>query len=67
MINNWHVEIQILKEKGQKLGSVVFNCTKNGEFINLIIGEERMFKLWSQMNLDDILPEECSLNNLAPY
>lgn len=56
MINNWNVQIQIMKEKGQKLGSININCKKGNEFFFEIISEERMFKLWSQMNLLDILP-----------
>lgn len=67
MINDWHVEIQIMKEKQQKLGSVTIDCRKGNDFFFEIIGEERMFKLWSQMNLLDILPEQCNLNNLAPH
>lgn len=64
IIHSWEVEVQMVYDQNQDLATISFNCAKDSEKINLVIGSKRMAKILSQMNLQDVMPNDCSSQDL---
>ena len=51
MCGNWQIDAKIAREKEEKYGTVLLDCFKGKDYINMILIEERFIKLLSQMNI----------------
>ena len=55
--------MQLLYEKG-KDAIITLDCVKMEDRINLVIDSDKMSRIIKLMNLEDLMPYDCSVKNI---